>query len=146
MFKIPFLKKNKRKQKGINILRHSFVKKKTITNLFYGSFGLKAVEHGRLTPKQFETIRRIFSRKIKKKTGKFWFRIIPSYSITRKPNEMRMGKGKGQIKYWIMNIKAGMVLFEISGISLEDAYNLLSVAKKKLPIKTKAIFFRKVIC
>lgn len=139
MFKIPNLKKFKKKHKIYNTLK---IGKKSNTSLLYGTFGIKLLENTRITPKQLEATRRIFSKIIKKTTGKIWIRVSLTQPLTKKPNEMRMGKGKGIIQYWITTVKRGTILFEITGVSFKIAKFLLLIAQTKLPAKSKLIFSR----
>ncbi len=100
----------------------------------FGEFGLKAVEHGRLTARQIESARRAISRHIKR-GGKIWIRVFPDKPITQKPLEVRMGKGKGNVEYWVAQIQPGKVLFEMEGVSRELAVEAFDLAKAKLPFK-----------
>lgn len=102
--------------------------------LQYGVCGLKALESGRLTSKHLETIRRTI-RKVIKRTGKLWINIFPHVGVSSKPNENRMGKGKGKIKYYSGKVIAGDVIIEITGINFRIANKALLIASKKLPIK-----------
>ena len=104
----------------------------------FGFFGLKALENGRITAKQIEAARQAISRKIKRK-GKIWIRIFPHRSITEKPNEIRMGKGKGGVSYWVCPVKAGRILYEVAAISPQVAQYALQCGAAKLPIVTKFI-------
>ncbi|WMC19570.1 MAG: 50S ribosomal protein L16 [Enterobacteriaceae bacterium PC38] len=109
-------------------------------NLKFGIFGLKSIEHGRLSSKQIESARRSIKRIIKKQ-GKIWICIFPDKPITKKPLEVRMGKGKGNVEFWVSLIKPGTILYEINGISEEIAREAFKQASSKLPIKT--IFSKK---
>lgn len=102
--------------------------------LVYGSYGLKALEWGRLTPKHLEALRRAI-RRATKRTGRLWIRVFPHIPISSKPNENRMGKGKGKIKYYAANVAVGDVIVELSGISFKLANIALAIARKKLPLK-----------
>lgn len=104
-------------------------------NLTFGTIGLKAVESGLITARQLEAARQAISRKIKKK-GKLWIKIFPQIPITKKPNEVRMGKGKGNISHWAAKVKGGSVLFEICGINKKIAIKAFNTGGAKLPIKT----------
>jgi large subunit ribosomal protein L16 len=101
----------------------------------FGEFGLKASERGRITARQIEAARRAMTRHIKR-GGKVWIRIFPDKPITKKPLEVRQGKGKGPVEYWVSLIQPGKVLFEIEGVTEELAREALSLAAAKLPIKT----------
>ena len=100
----------------------------------FGEFGLKAVERGRLTARQIEAARRAMTRHIKR-GGKIWIRVFPDKPITQKPLEVRMGKGKGSVEYWIAQIQPGKILFEMEGVSKELAIQAFDLAKAKLPFK-----------
>lgn len=101
----------------------------------FGEYGLKAVEHGRITSRQIEAARRAMSRHIKR-GGKIWIRIFPDKPISRKPLEVRMGSGKGNVEYWVAVVQPGCVMFEIEGVTKELAHEALRLAADKLPIKT----------
>lgn len=100
----------------------------------FGEFGLKAVERGRLTARQIEAARRAMTRHIKR-GGKIWIRVFPDKPITQKPLEVRQGKGKGNVEYWVAQIQPGKVLFEMEGVSKELAMEAFNLAKAKLPFK-----------
>lgn len=104
----------------------------------FGSFGIKALEPGRLTAHQIEAARRTIMRKIKK-NGRLWVNVFPNTPVTKKPNEVRMGKGKGNVELWVCKIKPGKVLFEIDKISSKIAHDVFKTACSKLPFKTKII-------
>ena len=106
--------------------------------LRYGSIGLKAVKAGRLTARQLESVRQCINRNLSRK-GKIWITVFPSISVTSKPTENRMGKGKGNVDYWSVHVKAGTILFEISGVALLQAKAALSKGASKLPVTTKII-------
>lgn len=100
----------------------------------FGEFGLKACERGRLTARQIEAARRALTRHIKR-GGKVWIRVFPDKPITAKPLEVRQGKGKGSVEYWVAQIQPGKVLFEMEGVSRELAIEAFDLAKAKLPFK-----------
>lgn len=100
----------------------------------FGEFGLKAIERGRLTARQIESARRALTRHIKR-GGKVWIRVFPDKPITQKPLEVRQGKGKGNVEYWVAQIKPGKILFEMEGVSREIAIEAFNLAKAKLPFK-----------
>ncbi len=104
----------------------------------FGSYGLKAMEPGWVTARQIEASRITISRVVRK-VGKMWIRIFPDKPITAKPAETRMGKGKGAPEYWAANVKPGRILFEIEGVSFENAELAFRNAGHKLPIKTKIV-------
>lgn len=100
----------------------------------FGEFGMKAVERGRLTARQIEAARRAMTRHIKR-GGKIWIRVFPDKPITKKPLEVRQGKGKGNVEYWVAQIQPGKILFEMEGVSKELAQEAFNLAKAKLPFK-----------
>lgn len=100
----------------------------------FGEFGFKAIERGRMTARQIEAARRALTRHIKR-GGKVWIRVFPDKPITKLPLEVRMGKGKGNVEYWVAEIQPGKVLFEIEGVSKELAMEAFQLAKAKLPFK-----------
>lgn len=100
----------------------------------FGEFGLKAVERGRLTARQIESARRAMTRHIKR-GGKIWIRVFPDKPITQKPLEVRQGKGKGSVEYWVAQIQPGKILFEMEGVTRELAIEAFDLAKAKLPFK-----------
>jgi large subunit ribosomal protein L16 len=106
--------------------------------LAYGNIGLKALEHGRIDSRQIEAARISMTRKIKR-TGKVWITVFPAKPLTAKPLETRMGKGKGSVDKWVMNIKPGRVCFELAGVEEDLARAALTLAMHKLPFKTKII-------
>lgn len=101
----------------------------------FGEFGLKAVARGRITARQIEAARRAMTRHIKR-GGKIWIRVFPDTPISTKPLEVRMGKGKGNVDYWVAKIQPGSVLYEMEGVSEEVAREAFSLAAAKLPVKT----------
>ena len=101
----------------------------------FGEFGLKASERGRITARQIEAARRTITRTVKR-GGKLYIRIFPDKPITNKPLEVRMGKGKGNVEYWVALIQPGRMLYEIEGVSEEMAREAFALAAAKLPIKT----------
>lgn len=101
----------------------------------FGEFGLKATTRGRITARQIEAARRVISRSVKR-TGKVWIRIFPDKPITKKPLEVRMGKGKGNVEYWVALIQPGLMLYEIEGVSEELARDAFRLAAAKLPVQT----------
>lgn len=105
----------------------------------FGDFGIKALEPGRITSRQIEAARIAMTRNMKR-AGKVWIRIFPDKPITKKPAEVRMGKGKGAPEYWVAVVRPGRVMFEIGGgVSRELAAESLRLAQQKLPIKTKFV-------
>ncbi|CAH9017312.1 50S ribosomal protein L16 [Candidatus Nitrosacidococcus sp. I8] len=101
----------------------------------FGDYGLKAVGRGQITARQIESARRAMTRYIKR-GGKVWIRVFPDKPITKKPLEVRQGKGKGNVEYWAMNIQPGRVLYEMEGVQEDIARRAFELAAAKLPIKT----------
>jgi large subunit ribosomal protein L16 len=106
--------------------------------LAFGEFGLKAMEPDRLTARQIEAARRAMTRHMKRQ-GRVWIRIFPDVPISKKPLEVRMGKGKGAPEYWAARVKAGRIMFELGGVSVDVARESLELAAAKLPIKTRFV-------
>ncbi len=109
----------------------------------FGEFGLKAVGRGRLTARQIEAARRAMTRAIKR-GGKIWIRVFPDKPITKKPLEVRQGKGKGNVEYWVAQIQPGKVLYEMAGVEEEVAREAFKLAAAKLPITTTFVTSRQV--
>ena len=105
------------------------------SSVSFGEFGLKAVGRGRITARQIEAARRAMTRHIKR-GGKIWIRIFPDKPITKKPLEVRQGKGKGGVEYWVAQIQPGKILYEMEGVSEELAREAFALAAAKLPIQT----------
>jgi large subunit ribosomal protein L16 len=101
----------------------------------FGEYGLKAIGRGRLTARQIEAARRAMTRHVKR-GGKVWIRVFPDKPITKKPLEVRQGKGKGSVEYWVAQIQPGRVLYEMEGVSEEMAREALTLAAAKLPFPT----------
>ena len=101
----------------------------------FGEFGLKSLERGNLTSRQIESARRAITRKVRR-GGNLWIRVFPDTPITTKPLEVRMGKGKGSVEYWVAKIQPGKMLYEIEGVSEEIAREAFGLAAAKLPVKT----------
>ena len=108
------------------------------TDVSFGTFGLKAVGRGRLTARQIEAARRAMTRAVKRQ-GKIWIRVFPDKPITEKPLEVRMGKGKGNVEYWVAVVKPGRVMFELGGVEESVAREAMRLAANKLPIKCKFV-------
>lgn len=104
----------------------------------FGTFGLKATSRGQLTARQIEAARRAMTRHVKRQ-GKIWIRVFPDKPITEKPLEVRMGKGKGGVEYWVCQIQPGKVLYEIEGVSEELAREAFALAAAKLPLATSFV-------
>ncbi|MGO5000582.1 50S ribosomal protein L16 [Oceanisphaera sp. W20_SRM_FM3] len=101
----------------------------------FGTFGLKATTRGRITARQIEAARRAMTRHVKRQ-GKIWIRIFPDKPITEKPLEVRMGKGKGNVEYWVAQIQPGRVLYEMDGVPESIAREAFALAAAKLPVRT----------
>lgn len=108
------------------------------TELNFGSYGLMAVTPNRVTSRQIEAARRAIRRRMKR-LGKLWIRIFPDVPVTKKPLEVRQGKGKGSVEYWAARVKPGRIMFEMDGVDYETAKEALDLASAKLPVKTKII-------
>src|SRR6266849_4103568 len=106
--------------------------------LSFGQFGLKAMEPERLTARQIEAARRAMTRHMKR-AGRVWIRIYPDVPVSKKPIEVRMGKGKGTPEFWVCRVKPGRIMFEIDGVPVDVAREALELAAAKLPIKTRFI-------
>jgi large subunit ribosomal protein L16 len=107
-------------------------------SLSFGSHGLKALEPERVTARQIEASRRAITREMKR-VGKVWIRVFPDLPVSKKPNEVRMGSGKGAPEYWVARIHPGRILFEIDGVPDAVAREALRLGAAKLPIKTKIV-------
>ncbi|MGH6947084.1 MAG: 50S ribosomal protein L16 [Kiloniellales bacterium] len=106
--------------------------------LAFGSYGLKALEPGRISARQLEAARRTITRHMKR-VGKLWIRIFPDVPISQKPAEVRMGSGKGTPEWWAARIKPGRVLFELDGVPTQLANEAFALAAAKLPLRTKMV-------
>jgi large subunit ribosomal protein L16 len=104
-------------------------------NVSFGEYALKATTRGRLTARQIEAARRAITRFVKR-GGKIWIRIFPDVPVTKKPLEVRMGSGKGNVEYWVAKIQPGRVLYEIEGVTEEVAREAFKLAAAKLPVQT----------
>jgi large subunit ribosomal protein L16 len=127
--KVKFRKQQKGKMRGMA---------RRGSSLNFGEYGLQAVDCGYITSKQIEAARIAMTRHVKR-GGKIWIRIFPDKPITKKPAEVRMGKGKGAPEAWVAVIKPGRILYEMSGVSKELAQEALRLAMHKLPVKTRFI-------
>ncbi|OPX27767.1 MAG: 50S ribosomal protein L16 [Campylobacteraceae bacterium 4484_166] len=130
---MPKRTKYRKMMKGRN--RGKSFRANTLTQ---GEVGLKALELGRINSRQIEAARIAMTRKINRQ-GKVWINVFPAKPLTKRPLEVRMGKGKGSVEEWVMNIKPGRVCFEIAGVEISLAKDALKLAKSKLPFKTKII-------
>jgi len=107
-------------------------------SLNFGSYGLKAMEPERVTARQIEATRRAITRHMKR-AGRVWIRVFPDLPVSKKPIEVRMGKGKGSPEYWVAKVKPGRIMFEIDGVSDAVAREALRLGAAKLPVKTKIV-------
>ncbi|AIA74641.1 MULTISPECIES: 50S ribosomal protein L16 [Halomonadaceae] len=105
------------------------------SKISFGEYGLKATGRGRITARQIEAGRRAITRHVKR-GGKIWIRVFPDKPISKKPLEVRMGKGKGSVEYWVAQIQPGRVLYEIEGVSEELAREAFELAAQKMPLST----------
>ena len=108
------------------------------TTLNFGAYGLKAVEPERVTARQIEAARQALTRHIKR-AGRVWIRIFPDVPVSKKPTEVRMGKGKGSPEFWVCRVKPGRMLFELDGVPRDLAREALSRAAAKLPMRTRFV-------
>ncbi len=108
------------------------------TRLNFGSFGLKAVEPNRVTSRQIESARRAINHHMRRQ-GRVWIRIFPDVPVSKKPTEVRMGKGKGSVEYWAARVKPGRVMFEVDGVASEVAREALRKASMKLPMRCRIL-------
>ncbi|MHA6289422.1 50S ribosomal protein L16 [Maricaulis sp. CAU 1757] len=106
--------------------------------LNFGSYGLKALQPERVTARQIEATRRAITRHMKR-AGRVWIRIYPDVPVSKKPTEVRMGKGKGSVEYWACKVKPGRIMFEIDGVPENVAREALELGAAKLPVKTKIV-------
>lgn len=113
------------------------------TSIAFGSYGLKALDQHWITDRQIEAARQALTRHMKRE-GMVWIRIFPDKPITRKPLEVRMGKGKGNLEFWAAVVRPGRILFEVDGVDQKTAHESLRLAAGKLPIKTKVVARRDV--
>lgn len=126
----PKRTKFRKQQKGSN--RGLALRGSTVS---FGEYGLKATTRGRVTARQIEAARRTITRHVKR-AGKLWIRVFPDKPITKKPLEVRMGKGKGSVEYWVAQVKPGAVLYEIQGVPEDVAREAFKLAAAKLPVKS----------
>ena len=130
--RVKFRKTQKGKMKGVS---HRG------TQLAYGTFGIKSLDEAFITARQIEAAR-IAATRFMKREGQLWIKIFPDKPITKKPAEVRMGKGKGAPEYWVAVVRPGRMLFEAEGVSLEIAKEALRLAAQKLPVQTKFVIRR----
>lgn len=127
--RVKYRKRQKGRVKGIAGRGHT---------IEFGDFGLKSLEPHWITSRQIESARIALNRYMKRE-GKVWIRIFPDKPVTKKPAEVRMGKGKGSPEYWVAVIKPGTIMFEVDGVSLEVAQEAMRLAAQKLPVTTKFV-------
>ena len=108
------------------------------TELNFGQYGLKALEPDRVTARQIEAARRALTRHMKR-AGRVWIRIYPDVPVSKKPIEVRMGKGKGTPEFWVCRVKPGRIMFEVDGVPVQLAKEALALAAAKLPVKTRFV-------
>ena len=108
------------------------------THLAFGDYGLQAIESGRITARQIEAARIAMTRHIKR-GGKVWIKMFPDKPVTKKPAEVRMGKGKGSVEFYVAQVKPGRVLYEMDGVEPSIAIAALKLAASKLPVKTRLL-------
>ena len=130
--------KYRKQQKGKPVNKIS-VNSKDNKKLMFGSIGLKSLESGRLTAKQIQSVRQVINKKIKK-IGRLKVNVFPQVPVSKKPVEVRMGKGKGNVDHWVFKVKAGVVLYEIETNSILTSIKALELSQRRLPLKTKIIF------
>ena len=108
------------------------------SHVAFGTYGLKALEPERVTSRQIEAARKAITRYLKR-AGRMWIRIFPDVPVSKKPAEVRMGKGKGSIEFWACRVKPGRIMFEVDGVNINDARKAMTLAAAKLPIKCKFV-------
>ncbi len=108
----------------------------------FGEFGLKSSEWGRLTARQIEAARRVITRYVKR-GGKMWIRVFPDVPVTKKPLEVRMGSGKGNVEFWAAKVQPGKMIYELEGVTEAEAREAFTLAAAKLPVKT--VFVQRTI-
>jgi large subunit ribosomal protein L16 len=128
---VPSRSKHRKAQKG-----RVQSKSKGGTELAFGSFGLKALQMARITSRQLEAARVAATRYMQRK-GKLWIKVFPSIPVSKRPPEVRMGKGKGSPEYFVFRISPGRIVIEVDGVSDEDAIRALELASGKMPFRTK---------
>ena len=129
----PARRKYRKEQKGRNTGKATRGNK-----VSFGEYGLKATARGRLTARQIEAARRAMTRQMKR-SGRVWIRLFPDVPVSKKPTEVRMGKGKGTPEFWVARVKPGRIMFEIDGVGEAVAREALRLAAAKLPIKTRVV-------
>jgi len=127
--KTKYRKMQKGRNRGLALVGNS---------VSFGDFGLRSVNRGRITARQIEAARRTMTRHIKR-GGKIWIRVFPDRPISKKPLEVRQGKGKGNVEYWVANVRPGSMLYEMQGVSEEVAREAFRLASAKLPMQTQFV-------
>ena len=130
--------KKPRYRKQMKLYRHLTIKETRGCTLEFGDFGLRAMEPGWVTNRQIEAARQTMVRHIKR-GGKVWLKVYPDKPLTKKPAEVRMGKGTGSVEVWVAEVKSGRIMYEITGVGEKLAVEALELAAAKLPIKTKIV-------
>lgn len=136
--------KKPRYRKQMKQVRHLKGTETRGCNLQFGEYGLRAVEAGWITNRQIEAARQALVRHVKR-GGKVWIKIFPDKPITKKPAEVRMGSGKGSVEYWVAEVRAGRIMYEMTGVPEKVAVEALNLAAAKLPIKTKVAIRRSTL-
>ena len=108
------------------------------TDLQFGKYGIKSLQFGRISARTIEAVRRVMTRKFKR-YGQIWIRVFPDLPITNKPAEVRMGKGKGSVSYWVCSVQSGQILYEMDGVSSQLAKTGFRLCYQKLPLKTEFV-------
>jgi large subunit ribosomal protein L16 len=122
----------------MKLVRHIKIKETRGCTLEFGEFGLRAIEPGWVTNRQIEAARQTMVRHLKR-GGKVWIKVFPDKPLTKKPAEVRMGKGKGSVETWVAEVKSGKLMYEVTGVGEKIAVEALELAAAKLPIKTKVV-------
>lgn len=130
--------KKPRYRKQMKLYRHLKIKETRGCTLEFGEFGLRAMEAAWVTNRQIEAARQCMVRHIKR-GGKVWLKVYPDKPLTKKPAEVRMGKGKGSVEVWVAEVKSGRIMYEITGVTEKLAVEALELAAAKLPLKTKVV-------
>ena len=125
-----------RKTKHKKIRKGRLNKHKYNAKLTFGTIGLKSLESGFISARHLEAARQAINRQMRKK-GKLWIKVFPNVPITKKPNEVRMGKGKGNVSHWSAKVRGGSIIFEMCGINTKTAIKAFKTGSAKLPVKTQ---------
>ena len=130
--------KKPRYRKQMKLYLHLKIKETRGCTLEFGEYGLRAMEAGWVTNRQIEAARQTMVRHLKR-GGKVWIKVYPDKPLTKKPAEVRMGKGKGSVELWVAEVKTGRLMYEVTGVEEKVAVEALELAAAKLPIKTKIV-------